>query len=461
MAFAWPVAHTFFWAGIQYNEGWNVYNAAAVAHHHVLYTHRYGFTTVNYPALSYFLVAGLHALGIPFLFGGRWLALMALLACCGLTGLIVRRLGATLAYACFAAMFALATFCLATRTYVGQDDPQILAEAFGLLALLVYISGPPGWRRLAAVAALLVVGGNLKNIILAFPVAVLVDLWLVNRRAALRFLLLALPLLGLSIAAEIHFGGPYFLADLLTPRPWAWTESVRKIALYAWAPLALALPAAAIGSCVRLRQRRGRVLAIFFWAALALDVVWAGGYGVAGNSHFTLYLAVAIICGAVLAHPACLARPWQGTALALLFLLPLAGLATQYPLIGAIGKLPGQQRRFLQQVAWLRARPGAAMCENMLLCYKAGKPLVWDPFNTRRFVTMGKLDPAPLLSQLERGRTVTIQLDEPVNRDPRLFPQLEAAIAAHYRLSGASVPGCLFYVPDVDLRVAAASETGR
>jgi hypothetical protein len=52
-----PVVRSFYHFEINYVEGWNVYNALKVAQHVPLYGAKYAWTTVNYPALSFYVIA--------------------------------------------------------------------------------------------------------------------------------------------------------------------------------------------------------------------------------------------------------------------------------------------------------------------------------------------------------------------------------------------------------------------
>ena len=51
-----PLVRAFYRFEFNYNEGWNVYNTQAAMQHLPLYYPKYGWTTVNYPFLSFYLV---------------------------------------------------------------------------------------------------------------------------------------------------------------------------------------------------------------------------------------------------------------------------------------------------------------------------------------------------------------------------------------------------------------------
>lgn len=75
-----------------YNEGWNAYHAARVAAGEPLYTGDPA-RLVNYPFLSFYLVASLKPIFGDVLMIGRGLNLVAFVMTAILSGLIIRRLG--------------------------------------------------------------------------------------------------------------------------------------------------------------------------------------------------------------------------------------------------------------------------------------------------------------------------------------------------------------------------------
>ena len=164
-----PLLRMFFKLSIEYNEGWNVYNAARITHHVALYGQQYSGTQVIYPPLSFFVIAWLHYLGFDYLMAGRALSLTSLLACCVLVGLVAWRLTHNRRAAMFASFFCLTVFCTLAPNYVGMDDPQIFAQTFFLGGLLTYISGRPGLARLAATSPLFIVGVRIPMKVIRIP----------------------------------------------------------------------------------------------------------------------------------------------------------------------------------------------------------------------------------------------------------------------------------------------------
>jgi hypothetical protein len=101
----YPFARAFYRIEINYNEGWNVYNAQAARSHLLLFDRPYGWTTVNYPLVSFYLIGYLSKLGEDYLLTGRMISLVSLAASCVLVGVIVMKLTANRAAAVFAAAF--------------------------------------------------------------------------------------------------------------------------------------------------------------------------------------------------------------------------------------------------------------------------------------------------------------------------------------------------------------------
>jgi hypothetical protein len=76
-------------------------------------------------------------------------------------------------------------------------------------------------------------------------------------------------------------------------------------------------------------------------------------------------------------------------------------------------KLHAQQQRFTQQVDFLSAQPGPAICESILRCYYSGKPYLVDPFNSASLIHSGKLDENVLVSTIRAHDFAAIQFNKP------------------------------------------------
>jgi hypothetical protein len=466
-----PFARAGFRTEVSYNEGWNIYNAALVAAHRPLYPQQYGWTTNNYPMLSFVIAADLHSVTHDYLFTERVLSLLSLLGCSVLTALIVRRLGAEWHASLLAGMFCLALFCTAVAfpSYVGADDPQMLAQVFLMAGLLVYICAGSSLAGLTGVALLLVMGGCIKHNLCEFSLAILIDLVLASRRRALWFVFSMMGFAGAALLLHLRYGGHYFLNELFAPRSYSVDKALDSVG-EALGPLLLPL-VLSVATAWRYRgDSRRRVVALLLPLALMLGGYFYGGEGVAINALFGAFLAMSILMGLLLDgvgrrftdlsanESAARPRVYAPVALFAWLLIPwmlVPYLSDPRPETNfwdppkALHQFAADQARFDSDAALLRKLPGPALCESLLLCYEAGKPYVYDPFNATRLIDLGKLDPAVLIDALSRRQYGAIQLDTSLDREAhvgRFAPSVLAAIGRNYRIVSQDSDGAI-YVP--------------
>jgi len=442
-----PFTRAFFRAEISYNEGWNVYNAERVVAHQQLYPTAVGWTTVNYPMLSFWSEAALHSLTHEYIFSARILSLASMILCCALVGLIVDHLGRNRYAAVIAGAFCMALFVVAgdSTGYVGADDPQIYAQVFYLAGFYVYLVANRSNKALLAVAALFVLGGSIKHNLLEFPLAVMLDLLLTSRRRAALYAAFGAALAATSVAVQQHMGGPAFVADLLAPRAYSLAK-VGELLAVDLAPLMLPLVLAALLAGKFARATTLRPLALLFGLALLIGGYFSGGDGVSVNTFFGVFLALAILLGVGLAHLAA-ARPramllpaavWCWLLIPWLIVPPLDAGRKVYAVWDPalyLHQMEERQERFAHTVSLLESQPGPALCESLLACATADKPYLYDPYNATRFINLGRLQADPLLEAIREHRFSAIQLNGPLKDEDRrahFSPAVIAAIQAEY-----------------------------
>ncbi len=479
----YPTIRAFYHFEVNYVEGWNLYNAVAVARHLPLYGMKYGWTTVNYPLFSYYVVAYLSRFTHDYLLAGRLLSLVSVGISCVLVALIVKKLTGNIAAALFGGFFCLALFCATVPDYVGADDPQVFAQVFFLSGFLLYISRPPTLKWIGAVALLFALGGNVKHILLDFPLAVFLDLCFVSRRKAIQFVCFLGILAGISIVANTAAGGPFFISNLLAGRSYSIIKALLDFAADDL-PLFFPLIVAWIWAARHWKDWPNRLLSLFFFSSLFLGVASRVGDGVAINAYFDNFLAISMIAG-VLFHTMPQTRipglnrfrlpRWSFASLNLACLLFLFFLSGNSIFWRRLAELPRKQSQFDREVSFVANRPGPAICESLLLCYAAGKPYVYDPFNSRRFMQAGKLDSNEIVAKIAAHEYSSIQISLPVKTFEQLREQLPrtgfhpvryaviqlgpfgtlserfpdsvlTAIDAYYEIS-VEDPDCIIYVP--------------
>ncbi|MGA2992553.1 MAG: hypothetical protein ABSD88_18950 [Candidatus Korobacteraceae bacterium] len=457
-----PLLRAFYRFEVNYNEGWNLYNSMIAVQRHTLYGERYGWTTVNYPALSFYLVGHLSSMTHDPLLTGRILSLISLVICAGFIALIVRKLTSRVLPALFGASFCLAIFCTQASSFVGTSEPHMLAHVFFLGGFLLYVSAPlsgnglPATSRLAAIALLFVIGGNIKHNPIDFPLAVLLDLCFVSGRKVLQFMLFSATLIGISIYVNIAAGGPFFLAQLLRPR---------SLELGVDFPSAITLPfVAALFWSIHIIKERGnrpeRAISLLFLVSIAVGFGFGFGSGVAVNTFFSNFLAISIVMGILLdvawrRTPARFTRFgvwWKaGVPVVLCSCLLLSFLVSgDFNISRRLVEMRNKESNFKKEVTFLSLQTGPAICESLLRCYDANKPYVYDPFNATTLMHFGKLHSREITERIERLEYGAIQLRLPlevVKRPNERFPdEILDAISRNYVIS-LKDPGCNIYVP--------------
>ena len=439
----YPFARSAFRLQVNYNEGWNVYSAERVVHHLSLYPEAYGWQTVNYPILSFYFMAFLHRFTHEYLLTARIVSLFSLVACCALCGTIVRQLSRSKQAALLSAFFCLGVFCTSANLYVGMDDPQLLAQVFFLIGLVVYLSNRSSFFIIFLAATFFVFAGSIKHNPIDFPLAVLCDLTLLSWRRASWFCACGVALSGLAITLNIRFGGPYFFAHVLSPRVYDFQHGLHALALGVLLPLIGPLVLAGAFAWTVRRDPSRRIVAFLLASSLLIGTLFAGGSGVSTSTYFSAMMAISIAIGLFLSdleqqkwswsnHP----LAWCFPALTFLWLLIPAACNEVINPIQMLRLTAERQRQFDQEVSFMKLQRSPQLCEDLLVCFSAGQPYVYDPFNATQLIRLGKLNPAPFLAKLDNSSFGAIELarhsGDDISQADRFPQSFLDAIAKHY-----------------------------
>jgi len=389
------------------NEGWNAVHALAAMSGRALYPPPQSLMVNNYPPLSFYIVGALARLTGDAVIAGRILSLISFLAACGGIALVLRQMACGARARLFAVLFFAAMLLIASD-YVAMDDPQLMGHAVQLAALLLML------RKKVLVAALLFAASLfLKHNLLALPLAAAAWLLWQDRRAGLRFMACGIAAAALGLILFRLFYGIGLPAQLASPRLVSLTNLRFAVTHLWWA----ALPLAALFT---LRGSWKTFCLIYAGAALILGLGFSAGDGVDANGFFDLAVACALTLGLVLN---------RAPALAALSAVPL-------PLFLALNFSDNNfffTRNFAAQsgrdVAFLKSRPGPALCDQLSLCLWAGKPAEVDVFNVGEEIKTGARDAAPLAGMIAARHFALLQLQDL----DALGPQVRAAIEKHYR----------------------------
>jgi len=171
------------------------------------------------------------------------------------------------------------------------------------------------------------------------------------------------------------------------------------------------------------------LLTLFAAFALVIGCLGLAGDGVVYNALFELVIASSLALGYRLGC----GTPDNWIALAAAALVAWSsGLDATALIAYRQDWMVDQHHRLAtaeRSVALIAAQAGPALCEDLLLCYWAGKPFEVEVFNYLQAVRTGRRDERELLSQIEHCRFGAIELDPIDNRMPARF---QVAIRQHY-----------------------------
>ena len=454
---------------INYNEGWNVYNADRLIHGTIVYDDDY-WRINNYPIGSFLIIAAANVLFHDLLLSGRLVALVSFAAIAVFAAMAVRRFGGGRTDAVFGAGCAMGFCYLVAPAWIIADDPQTLGEAVMLGALVSYIARPPDRLNLLRTAFLVVLGGFVKHNLLAIPIAITLDLAFRSPRRLPLWLVscagFAAGFLGLT---QIVAGGD-FIGHLMSPRLFGWYGARYHLMKY-----------------LRLFKFPLTVIALSASLFLAADrmILAAWGIDLDNQRDYPVELRRDLLqhvsgrrgvprgrrrCHDVRVAQVRVSRPiGQG---AVDFTLPF--VAAQ-PILARAPDVAAQvyhgralldadrkrQETFLADAKYVADRQGPAICESLLLCYVAGQPFILDPFNSRQYMLSGRLDQGELIRRIAAREFAVIQLRADICDDPatpschilhyrqkvdRFTDEVLYAIDRYYKIGRRSTFGS-FYVP--------------
>ena len=431
------------------NEGFNTYFEATAAAGNKIYGNPPVYFYANYPPVSFHLIGWLSAITHDVNVTGRWISFFAYLAIGGLIAGIVERLGRSWRYAAYAGLCWLIWIPAFDVGRVGLNDPHLLALAFSLAGLYCFVRDPESTRWLSISAVVFAVSLFTKQSLISFPAAVAIQLVLTSRRRFAIWLGAAVAACATLLLLTLAVDGKYFFDHLMLPRAYYVADI--------WASLGPYLYFVQVGFVVALiwvfRVTSIASTGVLLWGfpiAHAVGALYCGGAGAGVNHLFDAMILTAIIAG--LALPG-LQQAIEGTrfpraALTFLLIVPffltsLVVLARRLP--ADFGHNPNEtaqaEAEFTGVSDFIKGQPGPALCESLLLCYAAGKPLTYDPFPVDQLIRTGTIPQEQVVQPIARRQFAVIQIDwnanEPMQPSPRTrFPgPVMRALFSGYRLA--------------------------
>lgn len=460
----WPLQALFAHIPLSYNEGWNAFHALRLRSGGPLYPPIAPGIFINYPPLSFNIVAAFAAVIGDDIVAGRIVALAALVVTTVNVGFIARRLGtgielsviAAFAFFCFTAMYF--------SDYIAVNDPQWLAQAFQVTGLTVLLgSDRKSWRPLAIAALLMVAGGLCKHNVVAVPLTVTAWLAIEDRTALRRWLIVAGGIAAAAAAICYAVYGQGFIDQVIGNKRTYSPAVVIDVIRYFLPQISPFLIAALLAGFLRIRQPEGRFILLYLFFSLTIGMLLMLAVGVIYNTLFDLVIAMMI--GAALACQILVDRfaPSERARAAALALAAVL-LATRFVMLAHhsledyrnLARNLGRQEVWTATIERIRTEPGPVACENLALCYWAGRSSEIEFFN---FGQRARVEPGydtAFIGQVMSGTIGLIQKDPDTNAD-RLPPDIETLIANTYQ-SIQTVPVTLLESPRSSLALASLDQ---
>ncbi len=422
-----PAARLFRRIPLNYNEGWNAFWADAALNGTPLYDSANELVSNNYPPLSFYVVgwAG-HGLGDNVI-AGRLIALASLILVTVCVARWLRAAGAERIAAFIGASFCLYMLTSYGDDYVAMNDPQMLGHALMMVGLVVPWRSGVSRAGVALCAALMLLGGFTKHLLIPLPAAVTVWLLLYRRSRLAAWVVSSAVGLALAFGLAYAADAAGFLTHLSSPREYSLDQALAAtLEIAGRLAVVFALAAYALVSVLRSEAGRDRqplsdaakFVLLYLAFALVIGVAVSGGAGVVRNAFFDLVIAVSL--GVGLGVDSLIGRSlrYHGGRLAsgavlVLGLAVALHAATKAPdTVRSVARLDEQERDTLATVQMIaQLGEGRAACETLQLCYWARGGLVMDFFNYGQKLKTGAASPASCTEALRRGDFPVLQLE--------------------------------------------------
>jgi len=404
-----------------YNEGFNTQMAHAAISGVRLYGAPPLFVYTTYPPLSFYLIGVLGKLTGDINAAGRWISLLGFFGVAVLLAGIVRRLTGRLRFAAYAALCFVIWIAAYKSDRVGMNDPQFLGMALSVAGLYCYVRDPASSKWLRWSAVLFALAMFSKQTIATLPCAVGIQLLLTDRKRLVAWLTAGAVAGFTLLIPTFAIGGPYFFTNLLLPRIHTYDLLMANVAFYLMF-FQIPLVSALVWSLWEPRgiwARPSSLGVLAFAVGNALGFVLCSSGGSDWNHLFDAILALALVAGLALpgVEKAVQGLAWRDGAFTVLLVVPF--FYTSWILLpqrigddAAASRSTAQlEKEFAAGADFLKARPGPVLCENLLLCYAAGKPMTYDNFAVEQLVKTGTLPEQRLIRMIDFHEYPTIQLD--------------------------------------------------
>jgi hypothetical protein len=445
-----PVWRASLRVGIDHNEGWNAALAARLMSGKPLYPAFDALSANNYPPLSFYAAGWLGRWLGDYLFAGRILALIGLFTSAVAVAVIVKWLTGRSHTALMSGLFLLGYSAALCPRYVGMDDPQWLGHGIMLLGLATFlVSKQRGWFFLLS-AGFMLAAGFVKHILMPIPLAATLWLMLYRRDVLVLWLTTCVVLLASALALCVAiYGSDFFEGVFRDVRDWSLGAAYATSRhWFFWTALPLLLTGTLLLPSVW-RCPEGCFVVIYAGFSAALAAYVFGGAGVSMNAIFDLEIALCLIVGigigqlddtsrstprGIMVHYGPRPQPaaWWGLLLVVIlaFYLPRSLLSARA--LWEHGR--ALEAAAAGEIDFLAKQSGAVACEDLSLCYWAGKGFEIDFFLTGQKLSRGLIKPRIVTERLRSRYYAAIQTDSIDGKSPSLPPGINREIEDNYEV---------------------------
>lgn len=419
-----PITRMFYRVSITYNEGWTVYHSDAASKGKQIYDND-PFTPVVYPPIFFYLEGLTGKLFGNFLIIGRIFSLIGLIASGIFAALIVRDFSRNAFGSIFAAIFFCGAVAAIAPQYVAMNDAQLTAHVLSVAGLWAYIRATRIHSGLWPAALLVTAALFTKHNLIAVPAAISVDLLFREKRDFLKWILLISTFIAAFAILTFIFAGPGFFNQVLAGRYISVQKMLtqtRQFATFSLIPLI-----ASIVWCIKNPQHR--ILILWLCFSIVIGIITASGFGTAMNMFFDAFLCMSVILGLLISN----LKPTPQALLPLVLFLSIevAAFSELQTLLNknVTSRFNKQEAEFLSDVQFLKNQQGIVVCGNPLLCFDAGKPLEFDPFNVSQRIIVGRMKEEDAVKIFENGHFRIVQIKEQhyeENSTPSAKPEMFA-----------------------------------
>jgi hypothetical protein len=329
-----------------------------------------------------------------------------------------------------------AAILLFDYSYVGMNDPQFLGQAFGMAGIVAVLRTPRGLASLAIAAALFTMAVFIKQTQVIAPLAAVLWLFIIDRRAALRIAAMGTGMALLMLVPFQAIFGVSLWSQIGVPRVWGLASGLDSLAGWAQA----SAPAVLVSLLLWRRFPRdpGVVFCgLYLVLAIGIGTVFLCGAGTSGNMLFDALIALSLFAAVGMNRldtarwaPAFALCQVFSVAAILVFHAATNSFYPRYWLDRDAAPVADTRRA----IAFVQSRPGAALCVPLAVCYWAGKSAVLDPFLMQQSIILGRRDGADLRDAIRARRYGVILLETSPAAQFYYRPDIAAAVQGNYRL---------------------------